>query len=194
MTISRRTMTPQSYHPQPTQTNQLAFSNSGKELFLTTEHGHVKIVDYPSFVSFYHPLFSSSTNVQTPIHIGSDTPLSQEHLHTLTPHTSATTTLAVCPRGRHLATGGSDALIALHDMADFSCKHSLLTDTQPGPVRSLSFSFDGRFLVAGGDDAVGGSGTGVAGIGGIAVVCTFLSSSSRLDVQFRLELLKADED
>lgn len=146
----------QSTHPQSVQTNQIAFSNSGRELLLPTGDGHIKILDYPSMVTRSSPIMSYFSPTSTNS--------SQSTLHTLTAHTSAATSVAVCPRGRHIASGGSDALIALYDTQDFVCRHSLLPDTQPGPVRSLSFSFDGSYLCAGGDEPLGGSGSSVNGL------------------------------
>lgn len=67
--------------------------------------------------------------------------------------------MATDPRGRYLAIGGSDALLTLWDTRDFICRHSLAG--MAGPVRAVSFSFDGRYIVGGSE----GSGA-TAGIGG----------------------------
>ncbi|KAK5012287.1 hypothetical protein LTR16_004657 [Cryomyces antarcticus] len=107
---------------QPVQTNQTVFSNSGHELFVTTGEGHVKILDYPSM---------------TP-------------LHTLNAHTSSCYSIDISPSGTHLAVGGSDALLTLWDTHDWVCTHSLARMT--GPVRAISFSFDGAFVVGASDE------------------------------------------
>lgn len=39
------------------QTNQCAFSNSGRELFATTSEGTVKVLDWPSMVCFSRSLW-----------------------------------------------------------------------------------------------------------------------------------------
>lgn len=74
----------------------------------------------------------------------------QNVLETLTPHTSSVYCAMPCPRGRHLAIGGSDALVTVWDTSDLSCKHCISDIT--GPVRSVAFSFDGAYLVAGSDE------------------------------------------
>lgn len=120
-----RTMTAVAIHKQNVQTNQIAFSWSGKDLFLTTGDGSVKMLDYPSMQLY----------------------------HTLNAHTSSCTSIQVCPRGRYIAVGGSDALISLWDTTDLVCQRTLMDMT--GPVRSLSFSFDGSFIVGGSDEGTG---------------------------------------
>lgn len=57
------------------------------------------------------------------------------------------------PTARFLATGGSDSIIALWDTTDWICQRTLIDMT--GPVRSISFSFDGSFIVGGSDEGPG---------------------------------------
>jgi len=57
------------------------------------------------------------------------------------------------PTARFLATGGSDSIIALWDTTDWICQRTLIDMT--GPVRNISFSFDGSFIVGGSDEGVG---------------------------------------
>ncbi|SLM38176.1 WD40/YVTN repeat-like-containing domain [Lasallia pustulata] len=73
--------------------------------------------------------------------------------HTLPAHTSSILSLSLSPSGRHLALGGSDALISLWDTTDWVCRHTLSSTV--GAVRSVGFSFDGSY-VAGGSDEGGG--------------------------------------
>ncbi|KAK5016814.1 hypothetical protein LTR39_001883 [Cryomyces antarcticus] len=161
---------------QPVQTNQTVFSNSGHELFVTTGEGHVKILDYPSMVRLPgllpHPSPISifhlhSSHRPSPSHIpspppaarsrktdyfsGSDHPqIPQTPLHTLNAHTSSCYSIDISPSGTHLAVGGSDALLTLWDTHDWVCTHSLARMT--GPVRAISFSFDGAFVVGASDE------------------------------------------
>lgn len=120
--IDRRALKVVSEQQQSLQTNGIAFTNSGQELLLTTGDGHVKIADWPSL----------------------------ETLHALNAHTSACSVVQICPRGRHIAIGGSDALITVWDTTEFVCRHSLTH--MSGAVRSVSFSFDGSYLVGGADE------------------------------------------
>ncbi|KZF22325.1 WD40 repeat-like protein [Xylona heveae TC161] len=110
---------------QDVQTNQTTFSHTGQELLLTTGEGKVKILDYPSL----------------------------SPLHTLNAHTAACLALELCPRGKYLAVGSSDALVTLWDTQDWVCKHSL--GAMVGAVRSVGFSFDGSFIVGGSDEGTG---------------------------------------
>ncbi|KAI9840053.1 MAG: hypothetical protein M1819_000246 [Sarea resinae] len=123
--ITLSTMTASAPIPQNVQTNQTTFSHSGADLLLTTGEGKIKILDYPSLA----------------------------HVYTLNAHTSACFCLELCPRGRYLAIGGSDALITLWDTADWVCRHSLAN--MVGAVRSVGFSFDGSFVVGGSDEGTG---------------------------------------
>lgn len=62
---------------------------------------------------------------------------------TLNGHTSSCLTAEMQPNGRHLATGGSDSVIALWDTNDWVCKRTLTGLV--GAVRSMGESF-GRLL------------------------------------------------
>lgn len=104
---------------QSAQTNQMCFSNSGREIFATTGEGTVKILDWPSM---------------TP-------------LHTLNGHTSAAYSVAHSPSGAYLAVGGGDSLISLWDTYDWVCKRTLADSV--GAIHALSFSFDGTYIVGG---------------------------------------------
>jgi THO complex subunit 3 len=57
------------------------------------------------------------------------------------------------PTARFLATGGSDSIIALWDTADWICQRTLID--MVGPVRSISFSWDGSYVVGGSDEGNG---------------------------------------
>lgn len=97
----------------------MAFSNSGRELFVTTGEGPLRILDYPSL----------------------------ETVHTLSGHSEATYSVAQSPTGTRLAVGGADSIISLWDTSTWHCSHML--SEHPSAVRDLSFSFDGAFLTAG---------------------------------------------
>ncbi|KAF2003331.1 WD40 repeat-like protein [Amniculicola lignicola CBS 123094] len=122
MPISRSAMKVISEHPQSVQTNQTVFDWNGTHLYVTMGDGCVKILDYPTMKSRL----------------------------TLTAHTSSCYTLSLSPSGEYLAIGGGDALVSLWDTEEWMCVRSL--DLTEGPVKSVDFSFDGSYLVAGSDD------------------------------------------
>lgn len=100
------------------QFNAMAFSNSGKELYVTTGEGVIKILDWPSL----------------------------QLLHTLGGHSGATNAVMQSPAGNFLAAGGNDSVVTLWDTSSWYCANAVTT--HPASVRSLSFSFDGAYLVA----------------------------------------------
>ncbi len=57
------------------------------------------------------------------------------------------------PSARYLATGGSDSIIALWDTKYWICQRTLID--MVGPVRSMSFTFDGSYIVGGSDEGPG---------------------------------------
>lgn len=73
-----------------------------------------------------------------------------ENIYTLRAHTSSCYTLSLSPKATHLAIGGSDALVTLWDTEDWICSHTL--DRISGPVKSVSFSHDGSYVIAGSDE------------------------------------------
>ncbi|RDW94595.1 hypothetical protein BP5796_00358 [Coleophoma crateriformis] len=133
--LSPSQSTPIATHQQSIQTNQVAFCWSGKRVFLTTGEGRVKILSYPDFKPVLH------------LNYEPDSPF------TLNGHTSACLSAELQPTARFLATGGSDSIIALWDTTDWICQRTLID--MVGPVRSISFSFDGSYIVGGSDEGTG---------------------------------------
>ncbi|KAG8533243.1 uncharacterized protein KY384_002026 [Bacidia gigantensis] len=109
---------------RPIQTNQILFSYSAppSHLLLTRGDGSVSILSYPSL----------------------------NPLHSLSAHTSSCLSLALSPTGRYLAIGGSDALVSLYDTSDWVCKRTITSPV--GAVKSVGFSFDGSYVIAGCDE------------------------------------------
>ncbi|KAI9719865.1 MAG: hypothetical protein M1828_006086 [Chrysothrix sp. TS-e1954] len=137
--IDRRSMGILARHPQSVQTNQVSFTNAGNHVLLTTGDGSVKLVPW--------------TALTTP-----PPPSNLEPLHVLNAHTSACSIALQCPKGRHIATGGSDALVTVWETQDWTSKYGIGGYDCPGmtgPVRSLSWSWDGSFLTWGSDEGTG---------------------------------------
>jgi THO complex subunit 3 len=133
--LSPTETTPIASHQQTVQTNQIAFCWGGKKIFVTTGEGRVKILSYPDL----KPVFTMPYEPFAPF--------------TLNGHTSACLSVEMQPTARWLATGGSDSIIALWDTTDWICQRTLIE--MVGPVRSISFSFDGSFIVGGSDEGAG---------------------------------------
>ncbi|KAF2667419.1 WD40 repeat-like protein [Microthyrium microscopicum] len=120
--ISRATNSVISTHVQPIQTNHVAFSWDGQQIFLTGGDGTVKILNYPSM----------------------------EQTYTFRAHTSSCFWLDMSPTGRILAVGGTDALVTLWNTKLWTCPRTL--DRLTGPIRTVSFSWCGGYITAGGEE------------------------------------------
>ncbi|KAF3939500.1 hypothetical protein ABW19_dt0207259 [Dactylella cylindrospora] len=103
-------------------TFQTTFSHNGTLLLQTHASGKVVLRQYPSF----------------------------EIIHTFSAHTAGCYCLDISPTGRYIATGGNDALISLWDTTDWVCVRTF--DKSNHPIKSVGFSFDGAFLMAGSDE------------------------------------------
>ncbi|RSM16436.1 hypothetical protein CEP52_000401 [Fusarium oligoseptatum] len=134
--LSPTQATPISSHQQHVQTNQIAFCWGGEKIFATTAEGRIRVLSYPGF----EPILYTNHGDE-----------SEEFQ--LNGHTSSCLTAELQPTGRYLATGGSDSIIALWDTTDWICQRTVTR--MVGPVRSLSFTFDGSFVVGGSDEGSG---------------------------------------
>ncbi|KAG0340037.1 hypothetical protein BG000_000829 [Podila horticola] len=102
--------------------NEIGWNPKGNLFFLTTGQGHIKVLEYPSM----------------------------QEIHSMEAHTSNCYCLEFDPRGRYLATGSADALVNLWDMEEFNNVRSF--GVLDWPIRTISFSFDGQFLVSASED------------------------------------------
>ncbi|RFU72440.1 aac-rich mrna clone aac3 [Trichoderma arundinaceum] len=132
--LSPTQSTPLASHQQTVQTNQIAFCWSGKKIFVSTSEGQIRILSYPEF----EPVLS----------LGDGDDATE---FTLKGHTASCLTAELQPMGRYLATGGANSIIALWDTTDWLCQRTITRMT--GPVRSISFTFDGSYVVGGSDEA-----------------------------------------
>jgi THO complex subunit 3 len=120
--LSPTQTTPISSHQQKEQTNQIAFCWGGKKIFATTALGTCRILQYPDLTPAFHLSYGSEPKE-----------------FVLNGHTSSCLTAEMQPTGRHLATGGSDSIIALWDTTEWLCTKTITN--MVGPVRSISQLF-----------------------------------------------------
>ncbi|KAL1916430.1 uncharacterized protein VTP21DRAFT_5621 [Calcarisporiella thermophila] len=104
--------------------NEITWNKKGDLFFMTTGQGTVKVLEYPSL----------------------------KLLHTIRAHGINCYCLELDPTGRYLATGSADSLVSLWDMKEFTCLRTI--DQLDWPVRTISFSHDGRFLASASEDLV----------------------------------------
>ncbi|CAI5998145.1 unnamed protein product [Closterium sp. NIES-64] len=102
--------------------NEFAWDRTGSIFLVTTGTGAVEVLGYPS--------------LQT--------------LDTLHAHTAGVYSLAIDPLGRYFAAGSADALVSLWDMQHMLCVRSFTR--LEWPVRTVSFSHDGRYLASASED------------------------------------------
>ncbi|KAK2591399.1 hypothetical protein QQS21_010905 [Conoideocrella luteorostrata] len=138
--LSPRQPAPLATHQQSMQTNQIAFCYSGTKIFVTTSEGRIRILSYPDFKPVLTTMVAGNAGGKP-----------QEFM--LNGHTSSCLTTEMQPAARYLATGGSDSIIALWDTTDWVCQRTLTRMT--GAVRSISFTFDGSYVVGGSDEGNG---------------------------------------
>ncbi|KAI0136287.1 WD domain-containing protein [Xylariales sp. AK1849] len=132
--LSPTESTPIASYQQDVHTNGIAFCWSGKKIFVTTEEGRTRILSYPSFEPLYMYGYKTGRDAE----------------FTLKGHMSSCLTAELQPANRYLATGGSDSLISIWDTEEWICVRTITK--MVGPVRSISFSFDGNYIVGGSDE------------------------------------------
>lgn len=109
-------------HKLPDQVHAIEFSHAGDCLLMATASGKVLIYEFPSLNGIY----------------------------SVEAHASAALCLALDPRGVHLAVGGSDAVVGLWDTQEWICVRTLRG--MESPVKTVDFSFDGAYIIAGSDE------------------------------------------
>ncbi|EFX03960.1 WD repeat-containing protein [Grosmannia clavigera kw1407] len=133
---------------QPARTNDLAFCWGGKKLFAASSDGRTRILSFPDLEPCFRGNFTAATSATD-----DDDDDTSAVEFALRGHTAECLTVAMSPTGRHLATGGSDAIIALWDTAKWTCQRTITK--MLGPVCSLSFSWDGNYVVGGSSEGTG---------------------------------------
>jgi len=134
--LSPTQSTPLASHQQAVQTNHIAFCWSGDKVFAPLGDGRTRILSYPDF----QPMMRRDDAEDAPE-------------FTLKGHTSTCITSKTSPTGRYLATGGGDSIISLWDTSTWICRRTVTS--MVGPVRSISFTWDGNFVVGGSDEGSG---------------------------------------
>ncbi|KAK0754098.1 WD40 repeat-containing protein [Schizothecium vesticola] len=137
--ISPSQSTVLSSNKQPSDVFQMAFSWEGKRVFTPMRNGRVRILSYPGLEPIAHYPYTM--------------PSEESNEFTLKGHTAPCYTAELSPTGRLLATGGGDSIVALFDTKDWLCQKTI--SNLHGPVRSISFTFDGNYIAAGCEDAPG---------------------------------------
>jgi THO complex subunit 3 len=104
--------------------NEISWNNDGDLFFLTSGHGSIHILSYPD--------------------------LKQQYV--LSAHPANCICIEFDPVGRYFATGSADALVSLWDVRELVCVRTL--SRLDWPVRTLSFSYDGRMLASASEDLI----------------------------------------
>ncbi|KAL2172398.1 hypothetical protein VTG60DRAFT_5673 [Thermothelomyces hinnuleus] len=128
-----------SSHQLGVDTNQMAFCWSGKKVFIPTADGTIRILSYPELEPVLHTSYSARDGGPAEF--------------MLKGHTASCLTTELSPAGKYLATGGADSIIALFDTKDWICQRTI--SRMVGPVKCLSFTFDGTYLVGGSEEGSG---------------------------------------
>ncbi|KAH8788641.1 WD40-repeat-containing domain protein [Diaporthe sp. PMI_573] len=134
---------PLASHQQPVQTNQISFCWGGNKVFVSTGEGKVRVLSYPDLQPLMHYNYDRSRV---------DGPGATDE-YRMKGHTSSCLSVELSPNARYLASGGTDSMICLWDTQDWICQRSF-TD-MVGPVKSLSFTWDGYYVVGGSDEGTG---------------------------------------
>ncbi|KAL2313796.1 TRE Xcomplex subunit Tex1 [Schizosaccharomyces pombe] len=107
---------------QPCETNECCWSFCEDLFFMTTGLGTVQIMEWPSLKRVYD----------------------------IKAHNSNCFCIEFSPDNRHLAIGGADAITSLWDPQELICERSITR--MDYPIRTLSFSYDSRYLASGSED------------------------------------------
>ncbi|BFZ56780.1 hypothetical protein PYCC9005_003828 [Savitreella phatthalungensis] len=143
---------------EKTNINEMAWSNAGTHLALSTQRGTVKILERhpkparPVKAVVYTPNEFSKDDKVGPekMEISSDESMTFTPVAELESNTSAAYSLAFDPLGRYLCVGGADAICTVFRLGDWIPLKALIKCTKA--VRSLSFSHDGRYIALASED------------------------------------------
>ncbi|CAO1617294.1 unnamed protein product [Sympodiomycopsis kandeliae] len=153
--------------------NEFSWNNSGSVFFATTGTGYVRIQDARSSNNVDAPKAvhesASANSTETEMQVDTDSTQDQDQaqdkdphrinttiqwnpIHTLVAHTATIFCTQVDPLGRYLATASADSTIGCWSIPEFHNVWMSGSDLS-FPSRSLSLSYDGEYIAAGGEDS-----------------------------------------
>ncbi|PWN54059.1 WD40 repeat-like protein [Violaceomyces palustris] len=125
--------------------NEICWSPDGSLFLLTTGAGTVHIHDAMQEAGgVYREVMKSENDAAPPANS------KWERLHTIVAHTANVFCIEFDPLSRFVATASSDSMVGLWDTQEWMSVR--MSGALNFPARSLSFSHDGEFLAAGGED------------------------------------------
>lgn len=104
--------------------NEISWNNDNDLFFLTNGQGCIHILSYPDL----------------------------QLKHVLQAHPANCICIEFDPTGKYFATGSADALVSLWDVSEFVCVRTF--SRLDWPVRTISFSHDGKMLASASEDLV----------------------------------------
>lgn len=104
--------------------NEIAWNNTSDLFFLTNGQGSVHILSYPNL----------------------------ELQHVLRAHPATCICIEFDPTGKYFATGSADALVSLWDAQELACLR--VFSRLDWPVRTISFSHDGKLIASASEDLI----------------------------------------
>ncbi|XP_063707357.1 THO complex subunit 3 [Culicoides brevitarsis] len=104
--------------------NEIAWNNTSDLFFLTNGQGAIHILSYPNL----------------------------ELQHVLRAHPGTCICIEFDPTGKYFATGSADALVSLWDAEELACLR--VFSRLDWPVRTISFSHDGKLLASASEDLI----------------------------------------
>lgn len=130
--------------------SEIAFvKNNSSLLLITTGRGTLEIYRITSTPA----AATASTTAATTVSSSSNSNLTLVDLKLATSvegHTGPVYCVDVDPKHRYIATGASDAMVCIWDVASLSCIRTI--SRLESPIRTVSFSFDGLFLASASED------------------------------------------
>ncbi|XP_052682680.1 THO complex subunit 3-like [Crassostrea angulata] len=104
--------------------NEISWNNDWDLFFLTSGQGSIDLLSYPDL----------------------------KLQHTLNAHPASCICIEFDPKGKYFATGSADALVSIWDVAELACSRTF--STLEWPVRTQSFSHDGKMLASASEDLI----------------------------------------